>query len=68
MFEINTELENMKYKIKNTRVYDLPDNEKWKPNLIEELSLMKLGLVEETLNEDEIKFLLEDLCTKNCTF
>ena len=61
--ESRVELENMKYKIKNTRVYDLPDNEKWKTNLIEELSLMKLGLVEETLNEDEIKFLLEDLCT-----
>ena len=61
--ESRVELENMKYKIKNSRVYDLPDNEKWKINIIEELSLMKLGLVEETLNEDEIKFLMEDLCT-----
>ena len=61
--ESRVELENMKYKIKHTRVYDLPDNEKWKTNMIEELSLMKLGLVEETLNEDEIKFLMEDLCT-----
>ena len=56
------ELMNMKHKIKQTRVYELPETEIWKTKLIEELCLMKLGLVEETLNEDEMKFLLEDLC------
>ena len=57
------ELMNMKHKIKNSRVYDLPENEMWKTNLIEELCLMKLNLVEATLEEDEIKSLLENLCT-----
>ena len=50
--------------VKQTRVYGLPKEEQWKANIIEELCLMNLGLIEGPLEEDEIKFLLEELCTK----
>ena len=45
------------------RVYELTEEEVWKPKIIEELSLMKLGLLESHLYEDEIEVLLEDICS-----
>ena len=57
------ELFRNKHEIKHTRVYQLTEDELWKPKFIEELSLMKLGLLESHLDEDENEFLLEDICT-----
>ena len=57
------ELFQKKHDIKHTRVYELTEEEFWKPKIIEELSLMKLGLLESHLNEDEIEVLLEDICS-----
>merc|ERR1719319_846722 len=42
-----------KFSIKNSRVYPLEESEKWKPKLIEELSLVKKGLLDNGL-EDEV--------------
>ena len=49
--------------IKFTRVYELKEEEHWKPIIIEELALMKLGLLESHLYEDELDFLLEEIST-----
>ena len=57
------ELFRKKQDIKHTRVYELTEDQLWKPKIIEELSLMKLGLLESLLDEDEIDSLLEDICT-----
>ena len=57
------ELFRNKHEIKHTRVYQLTEDELWKPKIIEELSLIKLGLLESHLDEDEVEFLLEDICT-----
>ena len=62
-YDTIVDLIDMKHKITHTRVYELHENEIWKTKIIEELSLMKLGLLEEALDEDEIEFLLENLCT-----
>ena len=50
-------------RIKYKRVYELPQEEDWKPKILEELALMKLGLLESHLAEDEIDFLLEEIGT-----
>ena len=47
--------------IKYMRVYELQKEELWKTKIIEELCLMKLGLLEASLNEHEIDFLLEEI-------
>ena len=50
--------------IKHTRVYELPKEEQWKVTLIKELVLMNHGLLDGLLEDDEVEFLLEELCTK----
>ena len=47
--------------VKHTRVYELQQDEDWKPKIIEELCLMKLGLLESPIDEHEIDFLLEEI-------
>ena len=62
-----TDIENLFLKqneIKFKRVYELPEEENWKPTIIEELSLFKLGLLETHLEEDEVEFFLEEISTK----
>ena len=55
------DLLNAKYDIKNKRIYPIPKDEEWKPKIIEELALMKLGLLECQLDTHEIEFMLESI-------
>ena len=52
-----------KYAIKKTRIHELLEDEEWKPNMLEELSLAKKGLIELDLAEDEIDDLIEAIAT-----
>ena len=52
-----------KYDIKNTRVHPILKEEEWKPKIIEELALMKLGLLECQLEMHEIDFMLDTIAT-----
>lgn len=49
-------------KIKITRVYPLEDGELWKPILIEELCLSKLGYLENGFETEVIEDILNSLC------
>ena len=42
-------------------VYELQKEELWKPRIIEELCLIKLGLLEASLVEHKIDFMLEEI-------
>ena len=51
--------------IKNSKVVDLSENEKWKISLIEEVSLMKKGHLEGTeLDEKMLEEILDYVCTE----
>ena len=52
-----------KKEIKNTRVNKLHENEEWKVNLIEEISLARKGLLTLDLEEEIVEDLLLELCT-----
>ena len=54
---------NSKKEISDTRVNALFDDESWKPPLIEELSLARLGFIELDLDSDYIDMLIEDIST-----
>ena len=54
---------NSKKEISDTRVNALEDDECWKPPLIEELSLARLGFIELDLDKDYIDMLIEDIST-----
>ena len=56
------ELFSEKHSIKNSKVYSLKDDEKWKPILIKELSLVKKGLLDNGLESEVNEHMLEDLC------
>ena len=60
--EIN-ELFAEKFSIKNSRVYPLEESENWKPKLIEELSLVKKGLLDNGLEDEVNEDMLNDICT-----
>ena len=50
--------------IKKTRVYPISLEENWKINIIEEISLLKLNLLEVDFDLDNIEEILEHLCTE----
>ena len=51
------------YAIKNTRVYNLPEDETWKVGLIEELSLIKKNHLDISFENDDLEEILEVICT-----
>ena len=52
-----------KSKIKNSRVYSLPQEEAWKISLIEEISLFKKNLLDINFDEEELEAILDIICT-----
>ena len=57
------DLINKKYLIKKNRLNPLEDGEEWKIQLIEELTLTKLGFLDSDLNEGDINVMLDSLTT-----
>ena len=53
-----------KFNIKRTRVNPLLENEDWKINLIEELSLIKAGFLTADLEQEVLEEMLETLTTE----
>ena len=53
-----------KFDIKRTRVNPLLENEDWKINLIEELSLIKAGFLTADLEQEVLEEMLETLTTE----
>ena len=51
-----------KFSIKNARVYPLDESESWKPKLIEELSLVKMGLLDNGFEDELVDDILTDIC------
>ena len=51
-----------KHEIKKERVYPLEKDEQWKPSVILELSLARLGLMETGLEDKVAEALLEEIC------
>ena len=49
--------------LKKARVYQLSENEHWKTNIIEELSLIKKGQLENNFDEDFLEEILDYVCT-----
>ena len=58
-----TELISMKYIIKNMRVYELQDEEKWKIPLLEEICLIKNQNLDLDFDEEYIQTILCDVAT-----
>ena len=56
------ELFSEKHSIKNSKVYSLKEDKKWKPILIKELSLVKKELLDNGLESEVNEHMLEDLC------
>ena len=52
-----------KSKIKDSRVYSLPQEEAWKISLIEEISLYKKNLLDINFDEEELEAILDIICT-----
>ena len=53
-----------KQSIKTARVYPLQNDEVWKTNLIEEITLMKIGLLDIDFDLDNMTEILENICTE----
>ena len=51
-----------KHEIKKNRVHSIEVEEEWKPNVIHELCLAKLGLLEIELEQEVIDEMLENIC------
>ena len=51
-----------KHEIKKERVYPLEKDEQWKPSVILELSLARLGLMDTGLEDKVAEALLEEIC------
>ena len=51
-----------KLRIRNSRVYPLKDEEKWKIELIKELGRFRKHLVDIDLDEDQLNFILDQVC------
>ena len=58
-----SELMSMKYDIKNRRVYELQDEEKWKIPLLEELCLVNNQNLDLDFDEEFIQTILNDVAT-----
>ena len=52
-----------KHNIKESRIYDLEQNEDWKINLIKEITFVKRGLLDNGLESEVNKEILNDICT-----
>ena len=52
-----------KAKIQNSRVYFLSEEESWKINLIEEISLCKKNQLEIQFDEEDLEAILSLVCT-----
>ena len=57
-----SELSSEKNSIKNRRVYPLNEDELWKPLLIDELCLAKLGFLDIGFENEMIEDILKDIC------
>ena len=53
-----------KLRIKNSRVYQLSDEEKWKIELLKELGWAKKHLVDIDFDEDQLNFILDHVCVE----
>ena len=53
-----------KQSIKTTRVYPLSREEDWKISLLEEISLLKLNLLEIEFDNDDLEEILVQICTE----
>ena len=53
-----------KQSIKKARVYPLQNDEVWKTDLIEEIALMKIGLLDIDFDLDNLTEILEHICTE----
>ena len=60
-FEDIKDLTNAKNEIKCKRVHPLSKEEEWKPKILEELSLMKLGFLECQFEDGGINNILKDI-------
>ena len=52
-----------KQKLKNLRVYSLPEEENWKVNLIEEISLLKKNQLDISFDPEQLETILDYVCT-----
>ena len=52
-----------KQELKNLRVYSLPEEENWKVNLIEEISLLKKNQLDIAFDPDQLETILDYVCT-----
>jgi hypothetical protein len=52
-----------KQKLKNLRVYSLPEEENWKVNLIEEISLLKKNQLDIAFDPEQLETILDYVCT-----
>ena len=52
-----------KQKLKNLRVYSLPEEENWKVNLIEEISLLKKNQLDIAFDPKQLETILDYVCT-----
>ena len=58
------ELVSSKKKVQRLRVNELEENEEWKINLIEEISLARKGLINIDFEKEVMEDILEQLCTE----
>ena len=63
-FRSSDEMFRGRAQLKRSRVYKLPDTEKWKISLIEELALTRKEFLSIDFNEEHLKELLDHVCTK----
>ena len=52
-----------KQELKSLRVYSLPDEEKWKVKLIEEISLLKKNQLDIEFDTEQLETILDYVCT-----
>lgn len=62
-FRSSDEMFRGRAQLKRSRVYKLPDTEKWKISLIEELALTRKEFLSIDFNEEHLKELLDHVCT-----
>ena len=63
-FDIQTvhQLFNVKAKLKDMRVHDLPDEEKWKMKLIAEICLIRKNHLEIEFDQEHLNQILDLIC------
>ena len=57
------DLVRVKSSIKNSRVYTITDEERWKISLMKEITLAKKGLIDVEFEDDNLEAILEYICT-----